>query len=126
MRNRGLNFHVGIRLVQEDWIMRHWRDFSRVLGGLFGPTRTAMAPRTRRYLVGVVAGASMCCVWTAQPVLAGPILGPTSVVSSVAPHSASTVVENLINQTGLSAWYVSGVTDFDTFTSTTTLLQHRQ
>ena len=49
------------------------------------------------------------------------ILGPTAVdVSAIdaSPYGADNT--NLIDQTGLSAAYVSGVTDFASFTSTTT------
>lgn len=51
---------------------------------------------------------------------AGTIQGAQSVVNSVSQYSSTVPIENTINQTGLSANYVNGVTDFDSFVSTTT------
>lgn len=46
---------------------------------------------------------------------AGVISAPTSVIADPGDAGFGLVVENLINQTGLSANYVSGTTDFDTY-----------
>lgn len=54
---------------------------------------------------------------------AGVMIGATSVTASAGipqGYEAPTSINNIIDQSGLSANYVSGVTDFDTFTSTTT------
>lgn len=58
---------------------------------------------------------------SAPMVMANPILGAVSATSSIG--SADAVYyqpEQLINQSGLSAHYVSGSTDFDSFVATTT------
>lgn len=61
--------------------------------------------------------ASLLC-W-AIAATAGPILGPVAASgSSVDPFGR--LPGNAIDQSGLSANYVSGVTDFDTFVATTT------
>lgn len=68
---------------------------------------------TRRALcAGLVLG-------VVNPALALPIVAPVSVTSDD-PLNTSFTLEMTINQLGLSAGYVSGVTDFGTFTSTTT------
>jgi len=51
---------------------------------------------------------------------AGLITQATSVTTSNAPDPAGWGVEHLIDQSGLSSNYVSGVTDFSSFVSTTT------
>lgn len=54
---------------------------------------------------------------------AGVVVGATSVSASAglpAGYGAPTALNNIIDQSGLSANYVSGVTDFASFTSTTT------
>ncbi len=57
---------------------------------------------------------------TAAPTHAGAILGATSVTSPQGDFGGSAELANIINQTGLSATYTSGITDFDTFTAATT------
>lgn len=66
-------------------------------------------------------GIIMCTVmmFTVAIAEAGVIRQPVSVTSSLGFLSATTVPENLINQTGLYATYTDGVTDFDSFTQTT-------
>ena len=51
---------------------------------------------------------------------AGLIIGAESVDASIPDLGAGFELEQLINQNGLSASYVSGVTDFNTFATTTT------
>lgn len=54
---------------------------------------------------------------------AGVVVGATSVTSDnglAIGYGAPTALGNIIDQSGLSANYVSGVTDFDTFTATAT------
>lgn len=52
---------------------------------------------------------------------AGVILQPTDIaVSEQDPSFSFRTIGRIIDQTGLSATYVSGVTDFDTFTAATT------
>jgi hypothetical protein len=54
---------------------------------------------------------------------AGVVVGATGVSATAglpAGYNAPTALSNIIDQSGLSANYVSGVTDFATFTSTTT------
>ena len=56
------------------------------------------------------------------PASAGVVVGATSVTASAgipSGYSSPTSVNNLIDQSGLTANYVSGVTDFASFTSTT-------
>jgi hypothetical protein len=53
---------------------------------------------------------------------AGTIVAPVSVTAIPAGNccGGSFVVENIVNQSGLSAGYTGGVTDFDAFTATAT------
>jgi len=51
---------------------------------------------------------------------AGVIIGAQSVDASIPDLNTNYALEELINQDGLSANYVSGVTNFNSFTSTTT------
>jgi len=51
---------------------------------------------------------------------ATPIVGAVSVTSPQGDSGGTFALTNTINQTGLSALYVSGVTDFATFTASTT------
>lgn len=52
---------------------------------------------------------------------AGVILAPVSFsVSSPDPSNSTLATNNILDQSGLSANYISGVTDFDTFVATTT------
>lgn len=50
---------------------------------------------------------------------AGYMLAPVSATTNM-PTSSSNLLDKMFDQSGLSAHYTSGVTDFDTFTSTTT------
>jgi hypothetical protein len=52
---------------------------------------------------------------------ASPIVGAISVSASIPDLAAGWSINNLINQSGLSATYISGVTDFSTFVSTAQL-----
>lgn len=57
----------------------------------------------------------------ASNVFAGPILTPTAfTVSSPDPANPTEATNNILDQSGLSATYVSGVTDFDSFVASTT------
>lgn len=59
----------------------------------------------------------------AVPTNAGVVIGAIGVTASAglpSGYSAPTALGNIINQSGLSANYVSGVTDFATYTATTT------
>lgn len=72
----------------------------------------------RRLSLALLVGFGLLSL-AASPAGAGPILSAVSVtVSSVDPFGADPA--NLINQSGLSAGYTSGVTDFDTYVQTTT------
>jgi len=51
---------------------------------------------------------------------AGPIIGATSVSSPQGDFGGATPLANIINQSGLSAGYTGGVTDFGTFVAGTT------
>ena len=51
---------------------------------------------------------------------AGVALAPTSISSPQGDFGGGNALENIINQSGLSATYISGVTDFGSFTATTT------
>lgn len=67
----------------------------------------------------------MICLF-AGSVNASVILGPTGVdVSAIDTSIYGSDNTGLINQSGLSSTYVSGVTDFDLFTSTTTAAYDR-
>ncbi len=59
----------------------------------------------------------------AATVVIGPIAASVSSPDSAGPAYSN--VDNLINQTGLSANYVSGVTDFTSYTGTTTAAYDR-
>lgn len=53
---------------------------------------------------------------------AAPIIGPVSVSASISDLNNTTfAISNLINQSGLSSSYTSGVTDFSTFVASATL-----
>jgi len=53
---------------------------------------------------------------------AAPIVGPVAVSASIADLDSTTyAISNLINQSGLSSSYTSGVTDFSTFVASATL-----
>ncbi|MBT9523356.1 MAG: PEP-CTERM sorting domain-containing protein [Dechloromonas sp.] len=53
---------------------------------------------------------------------ATPIIGPVAVSASIADLDSTTyAIGNLINQSGLSSSYTSGVTDFSTFVASATL-----
>lgn len=67
-------------------------------------------------LAAVVAMGSLAVPSSSE---AAPIIGATS-VSSPQGAFGGFPLENIINQSGLSAVYVSGATDFDTFTAATT------
>jgi len=58
----------------------------------------------------------------ASPLMAqaGTIVAPASVSASI-PDRANYPIGNLINKSGISAGYISGVTDFDAFVATTKL-----
>jgi len=67
----------------------------------------------RAIRVAVVCAAMVAAAGQVQ---AGAILSPTSVVSNtLGEFTSSFAVANLINQSGLSAGFASGVTDFDTY-----------
>lgn len=68
--------------------------------------------------MGVVAGGLM--IGAASIAQAGPILGAVSISSPQGDNGGGIDLVNIINQSGLSAVYTSGVTDFDTFTAATT------
>ena len=51
---------------------------------------------------------------------AGPILQATSVTATTADFGGPFALVNMINQSGLSAGYTSGVTDFDSYVAGTT------
>ena len=57
---------------------------------------------------------------SAEAVTMGAIIGPTSVSSPQGSFGGSFALSNTIDQSGLSAGYTSGVTDFDTYTASTT------
>src|ERR1700726_3393494 len=68
----------------------------------------------------VVTLAAVALFGQVNPVQAGPILSAVSVTaSSIDPFGFNPA--NLINQSGLSAGYTSGVTDFDTYVPVTTV-----
>ena len=70
---------------------------------------------SKRRCVGVLLCAALLVAIPGQ-VMASVILGPASIVSnSLGNYDANLVAENLINQSGLSAGYTSGVTDFATY-----------
>lgn len=52
---------------------------------------------------------------------ATPIVGPVSVSASIVDLGPGYAITNLINQSGLSSTYISGVTDFSTFVASATL-----
>lgn len=64
-------------------------------------------------------GAVCALLLSASVASAGPILVPTSVSASSQDPNIATPI-GAINQSGLSAAYVAGVTDFDSFVATTT------
>lgn len=66
----------------------------------------------------------MCLGVFAVPVasFAGSIIQPAAATSSLGSYAAAYLPTYAIDQSGLSAAYVSGVTDFDAFTATTTTL----
>jgi hypothetical protein len=66
-------------------------------------------------LAGVVT-----VVMLAAPATAEVMIDPTAVSSPSGDFGGAFALVNLINQSGLSATYISGVTDFATFTATTT------
>lgn len=67
-----------------------------------------------------IVGLAAVVVGLAASVQAGPILGAISVSSSSGDTGGTEALVNMINQSGLDATFVSGVTDFDTFTTSTT------
>ena len=66
-------------------------------------------------LAGVVT-----VVMLAAPATADVMIDPTAVSSPSGDFGGAFALVNMINQSGLSATYISGVTDFATFTATTT------
>ena len=59
-------------------------------------------------------------IFMASSANAGLITSATSVSSPQGEFGGTFQLDNIINQSGLSAGYTSGVTDFTTFTSGTT------
>lgn len=83
------------------------------------PMRSSLIS-SRHLLLAVALSASSALSGLAH---AGTILGATGIsASSGLPtgYSAPTALGNLIDQSGLSIGYVSGVTDFDSYTASTT------
>lgn len=62
-----------------------------------------------------------CLLFAPLSVFASTILQAVSVTSNTLEDRTDMPLVNLINQSGLSTNYISGVTDFDVFTSTTTV-----
>ncbi|MPY71467.1 MAG: PEP-CTERM sorting domain-containing protein [Alphaproteobacteria bacterium] len=103
--------------------MRNWH------GSCIGPAEPAgiggrgrgNGMKTYRMLLAIaaVAGAAGLAGGAAR---AGTIIAPVSVAAIPAGTccGGAYVVENIINQSGLSAGYTGGVTDFDSFTATAT------
>ena len=58
---------------------------------------------------------SLIFLLTSSPVMAGFMLQPVNVTSSVATNSNSFPIDFLINQNGLSPGYTSKITDFDAY-----------
>jgi hypothetical protein len=69
----------------------------------------------------MVACAALSVAFSIGSANAGFVVGAVSVSSDKADLSPAFAITNLINQSGISANYISGVTDFDTFVATTTL-----
>jgi len=68
----------------------------------------------------LIIAASMTGVFSMEAA-AGPIITPVSFsVSSPDPANSTLATNNILDQSGLSANYVAGVTDFDSFVATTT------
>ncbi|QHE74671.1 PEP-CTERM sorting domain-containing protein [Hydrogenophaga sp. PBL-H3] len=61
-----------------------------------------------------------CAALASLPALAGVVVGATSISSPQGNFAGSFDLGNIINQSGLSAGYVNGVTDFDAYTAVTT------
>lgn len=61
-----------------------------------------------------------CLLATALPASASVILQPTDISSAQGSYVSPWDLPQIINQSGLSSPYTSGVTDFDTYTATTT------
>ena len=76
---------------------------------------------TRIGCIGLLGGAVFAAtLLTPASSLASPILGFTNISSPQGSFGGSFGLENVINQSGLSSPYVSGVTDFAAYLATTT------
>ncbi len=68
----------------------------------------------------VLAAAALAALAVSSAANAGVIIGAASVSSPAGDFGAPYDLLNIVNQSGLSASYVSGVTDFDTYVAGTT------
>lgn len=65
--------------------------------------------------------AALAFVGAAAAAQAGVIVGATGVTTTLGTYNAFAPVTNLINQSGLSTGYTSGVTDFDSYVASATV-----
>ena len=72
-----------------------------------------------RFRTVVAASTLACLMFTATSARADVMLDPTAVTTNMGQAGHSNI-DNIINQSGLSAPYTSGVTDFATYTASAT------
>lgn len=69
----------------------------------------------------IVASAFTCAVTIASPAAAQAVVGATSVSSPSGSYGGGFELGNIINQSGLSSGYTSGLTNYATFVASTTI-----